>query len=70
MAKYNVNHTTTQRMKEKFSDVVSPKKTPVVVPTDKLEIARLKAKKAQDKNNYFIATILILIGALLWKVLT
>jgi hypothetical protein len=49
--------------------VVSFKKEAVIIPTDKLELARAKTKKAQDKNKYLIGVILILLGVIAWKTL-
>lgn len=66
MAKHDVNHSKTARLLAKASKLSGFHNPPIVIPRDKLEVAHLKVKKAQDKNKYLIGIILILLGLLAW----
>jgi hypothetical protein len=69
MARHDVNKTKTQKMLAKASNVLPFNRAPIVIPRDKLELAHLKVKNAQNRNKYLIAVILILTGVLTWMIL-
>lgn len=69
MAKHNINHSKTERLLAKATELSPFHHPPIVIPRDKLEVAHLKVKKAQAKNKYLIAIIITLIGVLIWIIL-
>lgn len=69
MAKYNVNHSNTEKLLAKAGSVLLFNKPPIVIPRDKLEAAQLKVKIAQDRNKYLIAIILVMLGTTIWALI-
>ena len=68
MAKYNHNHTKMDKIKE--AAILPFKKTPIVIPRDKLELANLKTQKAikdrKKANIVLIILTLLYIGSLVY----
>ena len=64
MARHDVNQSKTTRLLAKARNIGSFRTEPIVIPRNKLDLAHLKVKRAQDKNKYLIAAIVILTLAL------